>query len=188
MRDRCQIYEQCMSRKKNNLRNNLWAIYEQVSSEKFQPGGGPDPPHGLGRPLEKCNGLGRHLENWFFQKRPSNLYNQTQLAESFNLVPISSKIYFTMTISLKYVCFFDPIFWSKSKIWHLRKWRPWKFTCFPPPPSLEPPWSLPRASRASGKTSRNSTFSKRALKTYIIRRSSPRASISYRFHRRWCFP
>ena len=50
---------------------------------------------GFSRPL----GLGwEDLSKIAFFKRGLKTYNQTQLAESFNLVPISSKMDFSMTI------------------------------------------------------------------------------------------
>ena len=76
------VYE----REKNNrgkFMSGLWAgVFRAISARGVLGRVLWTPGHGLGRPLKKC----------IFQTRPQNLYNQTAQVESFNLVPISSKM------------------------------------------------------------------------------------------------
>ena len=88
------------------------AFFERSS----QPGAGgvwgaepPGPPStrlgrplkkrtGLGRPPKKRTGLGRPLKKIIFQTWPQNLYNQAAQVESFNFIPISSKMVKVMMV------------------------------------------------------------------------------------------
>ena len=67
----------------------------------FLPGGAPppgSPDTRLGRPLKKRTGLGSPLKTCIFQTWPQNLYNQAAQVESFNFIPISSKMVQVMMV------------------------------------------------------------------------------------------
>ena len=93
--------------RKKTTEEKWWAIYEQpvifffqkilnFSPRGLQPPGPPGTR--LERPLKKRTRLGRPLKKRIFQTWPRNLYNQAAQVESFNFIPISSKMVQVMMV------------------------------------------------------------------------------------------